>query len=277
MGIFIFSINVCKWMGIDPYTPIQGQFINAFIHQSISLQVPLDFVAHLPLEQWHVEWFDACNPRAMLPIKQLMALIQGTRGFRGVKRWTQFMNNTHNPLLDDEKRDVASNKTLAALLESGYVWLPALAWIIHQLPWDVVLELCSQSFGRSKSTGHAFAAPASARYREIELAIMKENLFRHLSQIHDLLEHVFGDQPSAFHTEHRAMIEKHIVRLTRMLVDPRDGRGHRGDVNVAKVIEYGHLAHIVKLQAQRTNALQPIILRLLPYTTLPWIVRLASW
>lgn len=251
-------------------TQIQGQFINAFIHQSISLQVPLEFVTHLPLEQWHVEWFDACNPRAMLPIKQLMALIQGTRGFRGVKRWTQFMNNTHNPLLDDEKRDVASNKTLAALLESGYVWLPALAWVINQLSWDVVLELCTQSFGRSTSTD----SPASLRYREIELAIMKENLFRHLSQIHELLENVFGDQPSTFHTEHRATIEKHVVRLTRLLIDPRDSKD---DVNVAKVIEHGFLAHIVKLQAQRSNALQPIILRLLPYTTLPWIVRLASW
>jgi hypothetical protein len=260
---------------------IQGQFIHAFIHQSISLQVPLEFVVHLPLEQWHVEWFDACNPRAMLPIKQLMALIQGTRGFRGVKKWTQFMNNTHNPLLDDEKRDVASNKTLAALLESGYVWLPALAWLIHQLPWHTVLQLCTQTFGAPTPSDPrppcTAPPPPSARYREIELAIMKENLFRQFSQIHELLEHIFGDQPSTFHAEHRVAIEQHLVRLTRLLIDDSQKTSSIAPTCIAKIIDQGFLAHVVKLHAQRSNALQPIILRLLPYTTLPWIVRLASW
>lgn len=253
---------------------IIGQYMETFLNQSFSLQVPFEYVLNLPLDQWKEEWFDACNPRAMLPIKIVLTLLQGSACTKTVKQWTQFMNDIHNPHLDDESRDMNSKRVLFDILDSGYVHLPCLAWLINQLHWENCLQLCIEVFGEGQAD-----SKVSEKYREIELAIMKENLFRHYADLQKLFTCVFSTSSSTFATEHRVQTLGHVVRIANIVLSGKMSRCP-SPAAVDKIVAQGLLAHVIKdfprpHDAQAQEILRKIVTSKLPCP--PWMLLVSCW
>jgi hypothetical protein len=259
------------------FQSILGQYMHVFLNRSFPLQVPFEYVASLPLDQWKEEWFDACNPRAMLPIKDVLHLLQGTKCIKAVKQWTQYMNDIHNPHLDDVSRERLSKQVLHEILDSGYVFLPCLAWLIDRLEWDQCLALCEEVFGRGEVD-----AKVSEKYREIESAIMKENLFRHYSDLQDLFSSIFSHESSrseASRSEsHREATMRHVVRLTHMYLSRSVKPLPDMDV-VRKIMKLGFLAHVVKLPRTQHSYAQELMRNMVRNRPgcQPWMTLVSCW
>jgi hypothetical protein len=257
---------------------ILGQYTDAFLNHSFSLQVPFEYVTGLPLDQWKEEWFDACNPRAMLPIKNVLSLLQGTSCAKTVKKWANYMNDIHNPHLDDASRDVNSKRVLFDILDSGYVHLPCLAWLINRLDWEHCLRLCVEVFGEGETDDKV-----SEKYRDVEAAIMKENLFRHYADLQRLFTHVFSIDAQAAGSriapEHRTQTLAHVVRLTHIILSGKMQPMPTSPA-VTKITGQGYLAHIVSIENARQNPAAQELLRKLVRSGLPcpsWMELVSCW
>ena len=202
----------------------------------VPLQVPFSYLERLPAEHWRAEWFDAMNPRAFVPVVEMSSLLQTlgkTQGSRAFRRWATLLNSTH---CGDETRDRLSSHAITVLLGSDYVWLPALAWLLERLPWEAILPLCEETFGRSAGDGGGGAGdggggagddkseggegdcgsppilpPPSAStssYKHIELAMLRENLLRHYVDVDAIWQRAFCINPEQTETsEHTETAE----------------------------------------------------------------------
>lgn len=268
---------------------MRGQFSHAFLTQSLSLKVPFRYVKELPFEHWDPEWFDACNPRGWLPMKTTFELLnnQGkTKATRAFKVWVEWMNSTKD--IDDDKRESVSNDVLRNLLNSGYVWIPAIAWLLEQLDWTVVASLCVQTFGGQVSSPSITYPTSSSpvvleKYKNIELAIMRENLLREYVRLEDVVVAAFSKtidvQTITDHHDHVANIA---VQLAKMLVEssfssrPATQPYCLTPTNTnSKVIREGYLAHVVTMDLKpvgsQTKASLTNIAR-----DIPWVRRFCS-
>jgi hypothetical protein len=280
MGNLGFQDKLGRKVAIHP--PMRGQFSHAFLTQSLSMQVSFRYVKELPFEQWNAEWFDACNPRAWLPIKLAFGLLnnQGkTRATRTFRAWVERMNSARH--VDDSEREQLSNEVLQSLLSSGYVWIAAIAWLLEQLEWSCVVDLCTERFG-GRAGDHSVYTPSSSpavveKYRQIELAIMRENLLREYAGLEDVIIAAFSETIDKDAIErHRARTLNIVVRLAKMHVTkatlPAPPAGSPAPV---KVISEGYLGHIVILDLLPVSTHAKALMR--NPTHPAWVRRFSSW
>jgi len=182
-------------------------------------------------------WFDAMNPRAVLPISQSLTLAYSfgkSVSHKTFREKTELLNRVDGTV-NDEQRGVESCEMLDRLMRSGYVWLPVLAQLLEELPPLPLMKLCVEVFYGTIEPHHAADSPAAERYRVAELGIMRENLIRNLSKLDVMLtaiidpvrcpeydiEAELGDWTLA-HTHHRR-------RIVASNIDRR-GEGHPSGV-----------------------------------------------
>ena len=183
----------------EPPARPRGQVMLALLTASVPLQVSFDQVAALPPEHWDPRVFSAMNPRALLPVAETLALLTAlgkNSALQAFRAWTERLSRSD--VFDDE-RDRLSALAFSTLLDGDFAWLPALAWVLDRLPWEVILPLAREEFGEQPDA----RAPANERYRSVELAILRENLLRAYGAIDRLWEEAFavpegGATPKSF-------------------------------------------------------------------------------
>jgi hypothetical protein len=174
-----------------PAAKPRGQIIHTLLAHRIPMQARFEDVAQLPPEHWDAALFETLNPRAFLPIQeasQLLQVLGKTAAVRAFKAWSDRFARTDVP---DEERDRLSARAFRELLAGGYAWMPALAWILDRMPWEAVVELCRVEFGQDTSQPPA----TNMRYQYIELAILRENLFRAYAPLEDFWVQAFVVEP----------------------------------------------------------------------------------
>lgn len=178
--------------GEKPARP-RGQIIHALLSTSVPLQARFEDIARLAPEHWDAALFETMNPRAFLPVAEASALLQAlgkTAAVRAFRGWSERLNRAD---VFDEERDRLSARAFRTLLEGGYAWLPALAWLLDRLPWEAILQLTRLEFGEDK----AHRRSANTRYQFVELAILRENLLRAYAPLEEFWVEAFGsaDRP----------------------------------------------------------------------------------
>ena len=173
--------------GEKPARP-RGQIIHALLSSSVPLQARFEDIARLAPEHWDAALFETMNPRAFLPVAEASALLQAlgkTAAVRAFRGWSERLNRAD---VFDEERDRLSARAFRTLLEGGYAWLPALAWLLDRLPWEAILQLTRLEFGED----HAHRRSANTRYQFVELAILRENLLRAYAPLEEFWVEAFG-------------------------------------------------------------------------------------
>lgn len=270
---------------------MRGQLSHAFLTQSLSLKVPFRYVRELPFEHWDVEWFDACNPRGWLPVKTAFELLnnQGkTKATRAFRTWVEWMNSTKD--ISDERRESVSNEVLRNLLMSGYVWIPAVAWLLEQLHWPVITSLCLEVFGGRVNDSSIYAPSSSPlvleKYRNIELAIMRENLLREYVRLEEVVIAAFSQTiDTDAIVNHRDRVVDIVIRLTRLAIESNYAPGGRSGASCLplqppradfKPIREGYLGHVVCMNLKPVSSQGRALLANIA-RDIPWVRRFCSW
>lgn len=241
----------------EPPARPRGQVMLALLTASVPLQVSFDQVAALPPEHWDPRVFSAMNPRALLPVAETLALLTAlgkSSALQAFRAWTERLSRSD--VFDDE-RDRLSALAFGALLDGDFAWLPALAWVLDRLPWEVVLPLAREEFGEQPDA----PAPANERYRSVELAILRENLLRAYGAIDRLWEEAFAAPPldarSSSPPFHFPPLAYRVLHLARLYVAARYG-GWKGNAEPSslayrgpgprddRVLAQGSLGHIIR-------------------------------
>jgi len=248
----------------------RGPFMHALLTESIPLSVPFSTIKTLPMDEWSdIAWFDAMNPRAVLPISQSLTLAYSfgkSVSHKTFREKTELLNRVDGTV-NDEQRGVESCEMLDRLMRSGYVWLPVLAQLLEELPPLPLMKLCVEVFYGTIEPHHAADSPAAERYRVAELGIMRENLIRNLSKLDVMLTAIIDPVrcPEYDIEAERRIIEAMVVRLaTGLLPTPttEEGSSQAISIDVERVIRQGFLAHIIPsrpMNHEHTKVVQSIM------------------
>jgi len=222
------------------------------------------------MDEWSdIAWFDAMNPRAVLPISQSLTLAYSfgkSVSHKTFREKTELLNRVDGTV-NDEQRGVESCEMLDRLMRSGYVWLPVLAQLLEELPPLPLMKLCVEVFYGTIEPHHAADSPAAERYRVAELGIMRENLIRNLSKLDVMLTAIIDPVrcPEYDIEAERRIIEAMVVRLaTGLLPTPttEEGSSQAISIDVERVIRQGFLAHIIPsrpMNHEHTKVVQSIM------------------
>jgi hypothetical protein len=217
---------------------------------AIPLQSRFENVARLPLEHWDGAVFETLNPRAFLSISDASSLLTTmgkTAASRIFRKWTDRLNRTD---VIDEERDRSATLAFARLLDSDFVWMPALAWVVERLHWDALLALVRIEFGETPTQC------TNERYKAVEAAILRENLLRVYAPIEDLWLQTFGDTEPPARASRFPPLAYRVLHLARLCVShqyspgapvPEAAYAFSGPApGDDKVLAQGLLGHIIQ-------------------------------
>jgi len=229
-------------LGRDVFGRVRGPMMHQFMSESIPLSVSFDTVKNLPMDEWSdLNWFDAMNPRAMLPLNRALVLVQTVakgKAQRSFREMTERLNRMDG--VSDDERDAEKCAMLDRVMRSGYVWLPALAWLLEAMSWEAVAALCIEIFGGSLNESGA----VNPKYKNVELGIMRENLMRHFSKLDKMLTAIFAPSAEDYDIEaQRKVIEGLVVKWASQMVF---ANRETVLVDTDRTLRHGFLAHILR-------------------------------
>lgn len=256
----------------------RGPLMKELLTKSIPISVSFNTIKTLPMDEWtDVSWFDAMNPRAVLPFSRALVLavsFQGQTPNKVYRAKIELLNRMDGSVSDDD-RDAESCRMLDRLMRSGYVWLPALAAVLEDLPVPKLMALCIRLFG-----GHfdesTVLTPAGEKYRVVELGIIRENIMRRVAKLNLMMIAILDPtkldaaNPYDLDAERKA-IETLLVELSvHSLSLPETST-----LDTERILRQGFLAHLIpKISSQdtrHTKELQTIMRRHLVPTSPGWL------
>lgn len=246
----------------EPPARPRGQVMLALLAGAVPLQAGFAEVAALPPEHWDARLFGAMNPRAFLPVADTLALLNAlgrNAALQAFRAWTDRLSRAD---MFDEERDRLSALAFGRLLDGDFAWAPALAWVLDRLPWDVVVELAREEFGRDPAPGSH-----NERYKAVELAILRENLLRAYAPLDDMWRDAFsggaaGGAEAGPEAARFPPLAFRVLHLARLYVAARHGAAipaervlYRGPgPRDERVLAQGSLGHVVRWAAGPRNA-----------------------
>jgi len=254
--------------------------MHALLTESIPISVPFSTIKTLPRDEWSdVSWFDAMNPRAILPLNRALAIAASFQGcqnaFKIFRAKSERLNRMDGSVSDDD-RDAESCRILDRLMHSGYVWLPALAILLEELPVDRLMAVCVRVLGGFFSHT-TVSTPASEKYKVVELGIVRENIIRKVSKLDTMLAAIIDHESkpaSEYDLEaERKAIESLVVELSVHSLQPFPEPTTCLDTD--RVLRQGFLAHLISCgwsaNSEHIKEMQTILrTRLLP-TSPGWL------
>jgi hypothetical protein len=252
---------------------LRGQFIQCFLTDAIPLQVPFDTIKTLPMDEWSdISWFDAMNPRAIIPLSQALSLasLMNCKYVNTIfRKKVAYLNNADTQLTEEDV-DRESCAMMDRFMRSGLLWLSALARLLEDMPHRELLELAVETFGGCIKPDPP-EGPVAEKYRLVEMAIVRENLMRCLSKLDQMLVAII--EPSQCEQYDIDLEQKRIEALVVRIASRVFGDGMAVDVD--RVIRQGFLAHMIppflRPNHQHTKQLQSILRTHLLPTTPGWL------